>query len=106
MLSPIRQSNACLIVWLICALSPCAVAALEFDPPSTKRGESWPARQVQFVEQEDTTSPSEDLPNFDDQITPAFISERELGDLDTSKEPHRGQPLTALDLGGLAQRVA
>jgi hypothetical protein len=71
MLSPIRQSNACLIAWLICALSPCAVAALEFDPPSTKRGESWPARQVQFVEQEDTTSPSEDLPNFDDQITPA-----------------------------------
>jgi hypothetical protein len=69
MLSPVRLTDACLIACVLSMVLPCAAVASEVSPPEEATDESWPA-QARFVSQPEATSPAEELPDFDDQITP------------------------------------
>ncbi len=69
MLSPPRRTKTCLLACAIGVVLPCAAAAVDVAPPQSPEGESWPA-QAQFVGQQDSDSPAEELPNFDNQIAP------------------------------------
>ena len=69
MLSPLRRANTCLIACVISIALPCAAWALDVDSSEESAGESWPS-QAHFVDEPEAGSPPEELPDFDNQITP------------------------------------